>query len=193
MKRWIVIAGLLGLVGCGLQPRVAMGPEPRSIGVEIFANDSREPDLERTLHKEISRAVQQYIEGDLRRPSQADLVIRGRILEWRTRGGVRDRENILREQGVTILLQGELVDRLSGEVMAGPLKESIDVGFLLEGVEARRTGSARALANLADALVLDLAAHANRNASKPAPDALDPHAGHAHDHGVPPEASPGAN
>ena len=49
MKRWIVIAGLLGLVGCGLQPRVAMGPEPRSIGVEIFANDSRQTFLQLSM------------------------------------------------------------------------------------------------------------------------------------------------
>lgn len=186
MMRTLLWAALLmsapfGLAACGFRTKLTLGPGDPTVGIELFANDTLEPDLERTLHIEMSRAVQEFLAADLVRPSEADLILRGRITDWNTRGGVRDRDNQMREQGLTVRLEGSLIDRRSGDLRAGPITEVVQVGFLLEELDARRTGSARALANLAEALVLDLASQATRDEIEGPPQSPgDPHAGHEH-------------
>ena len=111
-------------------------------------------------------------------------MLRGRITDLYSRAGVRDRDNRLLEQGVTIALEGELFDRATGEVRAGPLRETVHVGFLLEELDAREIAIDRGLGNLAEALVLDLAATSARISapvgvpSEPDDPAAHDHAGH---------------
>ena len=150
--------------GCGwhagyLAPPGA--PNASTVGVELFGNDSPEPGLEADLAPFLSRALVDYVGLDLDDPRKADLVIRGSILDFRRRGGVRSEENELLEGSTRIEVLAELVRASDGEVLS-----TATTGLWADwaiggpgltgpglGEDAART---RLFANLADRLVLDL-------------------------------------
>lgn len=167
MKR-LLAALTLGwfATACGYTSGVSLGPERERIGVEIFANDSRVADLERMLHAELTRATRAYIDAELVRPSQAQVILRGRIDDYRTRGGVRDKDNRLLESGVEVRISGSLV-RPNGKPLTRVVRAATWVGFTRDRREAEEEAVQRALANLADRLILDLATASQ----EPAPEA----------------------
>ena len=140
-------------------------PEARTIGVEIFGNDSPEPGLEADLAPHLSEALVDWVELDLALPGQADLVVRGRILDLRRQGGVRSKENELLESVTRIEAAAELVRASDGTILAttttGLWADRAIGGAGLSG--PGQDGAAireRLLRNLADRLVLDLFASA---------------------------------
>lgn len=144
------------LAGCGYTTGFQLAPEYGSVGVEVFANDSLEPDLERDLHLELTRSARNLLSAPVRPPGNADLVIRGRILNFRRRPGLRSGGNLLQETAVRIQVEAELWDRRSGETVAGPLTFERSVGYALDARGQELEALGRTLKNLADRVVLDL-------------------------------------
>jgi hypothetical protein len=144
-----------GLAGCGYSTGQVITVERRSVGVEIFDNGSREPDLERDLHLVLSRSVRDLVHAPLVAPAEAELRLQGGILEYRRRGGIRSADNELLETGVGLTVEARLVDR-EGVVLATSRPGTVWVGYLVDEVEGEVDARDRALRNIADRIVLDL-------------------------------------
>jgi len=150
---------LLG-AGCGYSTRLALAPRYTSLGIELFGNSSPERDLERELHEALVRSAATLLDATLVPVPRAGLVLRGEVLEYHRRSGIRSRENVQLETGLTVRVRAELYDPSAGAVVAGPITESTRVGFTLDRRAANESEArARVLANLAERLILDLAAH----------------------------------
>lgn len=175
MRRALLAALLAGLAGsCGYRAGLVGSEELNgSIGVEIFTNDSREPDIEKLLHERVTAAVRRLVDAPLVSPELADTVIRGRIVEYRRRNGIRNSDNDLLETGVRITLEARLLRTDDPDfVQRGEVPEALGPGEAPSAPDARRytaesgfrtletLGEAsardRVLRNLADHLVLDL-------------------------------------
>ena len=148
------VALALALGSCGYTTGIRASG--RTVGVEYFGNASLERDLERPLADEISRVLRDVTDAPLVDPRQADLVVRGTILEFRRRSGVRSTENELLETGIRVYVEAELHDARAGRSISGPIREEVWVGFTLDQQDNEREALDRALRNLAEELVLDL-------------------------------------
>ena len=143
------------LTSCGFSARHTLGPERLSLGIKIFANEGREPDLERRLHQQLTLAAQHLVDAPLVAPSHADVTLSGRILEYHTRGGVRGKDNVLLERVVDLTIEASLHDS-SGLLLAGPVTLRQDVGHTTREPGGPRAAEDRAVANLAEGVILDL-------------------------------------
>ena len=153
-------AGLLLLAGCGYSTRFALGPRYTSLGIELFGNSSLERDVERELHEALVRSAANLVDARLVPVPRAGLILRGEVLDYHRRSGIRSRENVQLETALTVRVRAELFDPAAGVVVAGPLTEATQVGFTLDRRSANESEArARVLANLAERLVLDLVAH----------------------------------
>lgn len=169
------LAPLLGACGwhAGLvAPEGAEGA--RSIGVEMFdiGDAVLERDLEPLLHDQLSRSVSDLVDLDLVSPRRADLLVRGRILEYARRGGIRSPDNDPLETAVRVTVEASLVVRSTGAVLgtavatipSGYLTAELDQPalsldedrYLIGGRENEVPARQRALRFVADELVLDL-------------------------------------
>ncbi|MAE29713.1 MAG: hypothetical protein CMJ87_12165 [Planctomycetes bacterium] len=139
---------------CGYT-RGLMPPAPaRTVGVAFFGNEGKLPDLERDLHRELVRSLGDLVSAPLAAPQRADATVRGRILSTTRRGGVRDPENSLLESGLRIAVEARL---WGPEGPLGPLvRQDTWVGIRLDRLGRESDARARALAQLADALILEL-------------------------------------
>jgi hypothetical protein len=147
-----VLAALCG--GCGFSTGLHLNPDIRNIGVEVFGNDSAYTDLERDLHAEVTRSIRNISDVPLAHPERADLVIRGRIISYFRRGGIRSKDNRLIESG----LQIEVVTSLwteAGIRVAGPTKSEVNMGYTLDAPGHEREARERALKILADTILLN--------------------------------------
>jgi hypothetical protein len=142
--------------GCGYSTGLRLAPGHDSIGVELFRNDSPVRDLERDLHMALAKSTRNLVDAPLVAPSQASVVVRGRILDFHLRGGVRNQQNQLVETAVTVRVESSLWDGRTGELLVAPVRSTVQVGFVLDGLESEGQTIQRALDNLADAIVLEL-------------------------------------
>jgi hypothetical protein len=85
--------------------------DPRTVAVEIFQNDSKERDLESELHAELTESMNRMVHAPLVSPSGADLLVRGTLLAYERRSGIRSPQNVLLETGVRISVRAQLVRR----------------------------------------------------------------------------------
>ena len=152
---WKILLLSVALTACGFSARHTLGPDRPSLGVKIFANDGREPDLERRLHQELTRAARRTVDARIVSPSRAQITLEGRIVEYATRGGVRNKDNVLLEHGVRLTIEASLRDS-RGNRVAGPVTLRQDVGHTTLEAGGRNSAETRALANLAESLLLDL-------------------------------------
>lgn len=150
---WLALFGMLG--GCAYRAGLQLPERYATYGVEIFANSSREPDLERDLHTTLTRTLADHGEARLVRPSAADAVIRGRILASQRRQGIRNRDNRWLESGSQLAVEAELVDSRSGEVVARS-QVFLEVGFIFDIQGGEAGARAYALENAAQRLVVEL-------------------------------------
>ncbi len=118
-----------GLSSCGYSSGLRVSEKHSSVGVEFFGNESYERDLERPLDDEVTRAIRDISDAPIVASSKAEVVVRGRIRGYIHRGGIRSRENVLLETGVTIEVEATLVDRQSGKVIKGPVRAISSVGY----------------------------------------------------------------
>lgn len=163
MKR-LLAAALLGLASCGWHQGLVApdsAPDARTIGIQIFGNETLEPGLEADLSKHLSQAVVDYVQLDLAPPGSADLLVRGTVTNFRRRDGIRSEINELLEGSVRVELTAELVHRRDNRVL-----NQVETGLWAEyatGTPALNSpgigeGPARQrlLQNLATRLVLEL-------------------------------------
>jgi hypothetical protein len=145
------------LAGCGWHAGIEAPPGARSIGIEAVRRNEHvlERGLEPLLTEQLSRSVSDWVALPLASPSQADLVVRGEILDYRRRSGVRNTQNELIETAVFIRAQAELFDRTSGRTSA-PVFAQAWSGFALDDPAQEEAARDRALRVIAETLVLDL-------------------------------------
>jgi hypothetical protein len=118
-----VAALALGLVAgaCGYSTGFRPPEGVETVGVEIFGNDSKLPDLELEMHEALVQSTSRLVHAPIVEPGKADLVLRGRIVEYRRRGGIRSSDNELLETGVRIVVDVQLVRRFPQSAVApGP-------------------------------------------------------------------------
>ena len=139
-----------------------------SYGVEIFANSSREPDLERALHTALTRTLADSAGARIVRPSLAQAVIRGRIVTSERRAGIRSSQNEWLESGKRILVQAELVDTANGAVLART-RTFVQVGFVFKAHGGEAEARDFALENAAQRLVIELLQKLNAMESEQGP------------------------
>lgn len=143
------------LTSCAYRAGFDLPDRFSSYGVEIFANSSREPDLERPLHTALTRSLADHAGARIVRPSRADAVIRGRILTSERRAGIRSPQNEWLESGKRLLVQAELLDRASGETLV-QARTFVEVGFVFDEHGGEAGARDYALENAAQRLVLEL-------------------------------------
>ncbi|MCA8981710.1 MAG: hypothetical protein H6831_03610 [Planctomycetes bacterium] len=147
---------LLGAASCGYSSGLRAPEGYQSVGVAIFANDSKVPDLERDLHRFVSTSVRDAVEAPLTSPQLADVVIEGRILDYAHFGGIRGPNNELLETGVSISVESWLVDRATGERIGEAVYSGQTVGYTTVEFGGEERSKDRSLAYLAEGLVLEL-------------------------------------
>lgn len=159
----------------GLAPTRLGGAESRSIGVEIFGNQTLLPNLEQGLHEALSTAARRHANLNLVSPERADVVIRGDVVDFRRQRGARTIENRFVETRDVVTVDATLVDRVTGEVVA---RTRTEVGFGTAIDVAGREPAARdnALRNSADRILLTLLAELEYGRTAP-PLPEDPPAG----------------
>lgn len=108
-------AGLLALAlasvagGCGYSTSMRVPEdEGRTVGLAFFDNQTYERDIERELHEKMSEVVLQVLDAPLVAPDHSDLVLRGTVVRYQRRGGIRNTDNQLLETGVRVEAQGSL-------------------------------------------------------------------------------------
>lgn len=128
--KWLLAAILCwGAAGCGYSAGLRAPEGHHSVGLELFGNVSDLRDLEADLYQAISLSMNQLVQSPLVAPDDADLIVRGRITEYRRRGGARNDNNLLQETGVRIGLEAYLFDPQTGK-QVGPLaKSTIETGY----------------------------------------------------------------
>lgn len=152
-------AALLALLlpACGYSSGLTLPEHYHSIGVEIFGNDSPEPDLERELHAEVANQVVQLVHSPLDTPERSDVVVDGRIIDYGRLGGIRSGvDNSLLESAVVIRAEAWLVDRRSGQPIGERAQAGVRVGYVIGETDGERHARERALFDVAQRLVLDL-------------------------------------
>jgi len=149
----IAVAALLA--GCGYKAGLTLPEGHHSVGIEIFGNDSMERDVEREVHAALSRSVRELVHAPLSAPDQADLVIDGRVTEFRRWAGIRGKRNVLLESGMTIAVEAWLEDRASGERVRSVLS-SRRIGYVLAEENGERKARERAVSYIAEDVVLEL-------------------------------------
>jgi len=140
------------------------GSGPR---VAVLFFDRRAEVVERGLEPELqqvlSEVLSDLVHARLVAPERADVLVRGRILEYRRRSGIRDRDNRLLESGVRIVASAELVDARSGEPLGETATASVWSGYTAgpeQAIPNEREARDRALRHVAETLVLKLFAAA---------------------------------
>lgn len=167
MSRTRTLALMLGLLlcACGYHTGLVAPEGARTIGVEFFGNDGPLRDVEIQLQTELSLALARMLPARQVEPSSADLIVRGRVIDYSRRSGIRSPDNELLETGIRITVEASLLDpterygpkgqKLPPRVLrtARTLAES---GYRLDEPDGERAARARAMRNLADRLALDL-------------------------------------
>ena len=148
---------LLAVTSCGYSKGLVPPAPARTVGVDFFGNEGQLPDLERDLHRQLVRSLGNLVAAPLADPRRADATIRGRILSTTRRGGVRGPDNRLLESGLHIAVEARL---WGPDGPLGPaVRQDTWVGIRLDRLGREAQARERALAQLADSLVLELFAN----------------------------------
>jgi len=149
---------LLLCCACGWHAGLGAPQGARSVGVEAVRREGRvlERGLEPELTDALSEAVVDWVDLPLVRSARADLVVRGEVLEYRRRGGVRNRDNELVETAVFVRARAELFDRRIGRPVGVAVQAQEWSGFGLDDPANEDAARARALRHVAVSLILAL-------------------------------------
>ncbi|TAJ01966.1 MAG: hypothetical protein EPO68_18435 [Planctomycetota bacterium] len=191
LGRFTLLALLAACIAsCGWHTARLKPADAHSVGVEIFGIDvlkDRVPlrDIEPEVHAALSRAVSDLVDLPLVQSDRADVVVRGRVLQYRRRGGIRNSENELLETGVRVQLEAVLVDRRT-ETELAKATSALWSGHVVGGPDEERKARERALESLCDRLVLELFGTACYEPRLPASAPADAAAGAGESLSVPP-------
>ena len=153
------------LAGCGYHTGL-IAPEGReTIGVEFFSDDGPLRDVEVELQDELAQSIQRMLPLRVVDPAGADLIVRGKVVDYSRRSGIRSPQNQLLETGVRITVVASLIDptrRFDRQGKLLPLKvlrearTTNESGYRIAEPDGERAARARVLRNMADRLALDL-------------------------------------
>ena len=152
----VAALGAALVAACGYSTGLRVAERHRSVGVQFFGNDSYERDLERPLDDELTRALRNFVDVPIVDVSRAEVLVRGKILRYVHRSGIRTRDNVPLETGAGIEVEAVLVERATDKVLRGPVRAMSSVGYLIEVPGAEAEARDRALRHVAEELVLDL-------------------------------------
>jgi hypothetical protein len=157
---WIALACALALAACGYSAGLRAPEGVQTVGIELFNNTSKVRDIEALVHDRVSGSLRSRVGVHVVQPSRADLVIRGRVVDYSRRSGIRSKQNKLLETGVQIEVEAELVRpaRLpdqQDEVLRR-VSVSDESGFRLEEPNGELDARDRVLRRIADRIVLEL-------------------------------------
>ena len=159
---------LLSLISaCGYSTTLRLPEGHESVAVEVFANDSPLPVLERALYSSLDANVGRMVSAPLKAPSRADLVVRGRIIDYYRLAGVFDKEGGLAGSGVVLLVRAWLVDTRTGERVGAEWQWSREVRYAIQVGQSESGALELALTTLSQELVLDLFSQANYDLTEP--------------------------
>jgi hypothetical protein len=160
-----VLAALLLLSptsGCGYRAGLVTPELGETVAVEFFANDSKVRDLEVEFSTHLTDALNRMVHAPLVTPAAADYVVRGRILNYSRRRGIRSPDNVVLETGLRIGVHARLIRRrflaereLSEELVAEG-RYNAEAGYRLEPLHGEAQARERALRNIADQIAMDL-------------------------------------
>ncbi len=119
------------------------------------------PALERALYQALDGEVARLVSAPQRAPSGADLLVRGRIVDYSRIRGLFGQESELLESGVNLRVQAWLVDAKSGERLGARIELQREVRYALGVGQGEEGALARALETLSQGLVLDLFSESN--------------------------------
>lgn len=150
-------AGLTLAAGaCGYSTGLRASERLGSVAVTFFENDTYEPDVERSLQNELTRAMRSLTDLQLTAPDAADVLVRGRVTAFNRRGGIRSPDNDLLETGIYIEAEAALVDRRNDRVLGPAKRAGTWVGYTLDQPSNQVDAEGRALRSVAEKLVLEL-------------------------------------
>ena len=109
MRAWLL--AVLLLCGCGYSSGFFLPDGRVTVGVEFFDNTSPVRDLEAELHGYLTDSVQRMVHARIVPPDEADYVIRGTVVTFARRRGIRSPDNVQLERGIRIAAQAELWER----------------------------------------------------------------------------------
>ncbi len=150
----LAASGLAG--GCGYSTGIRVGDRVRSLGVTYFANKTLEPDVEQELQNAITASVRSLTDVRLADPSRSEVLMRGEVIDFRRRGGIRSSDNVLLETGLYIEAEAGLYDALSGRALGPQKRARVWIGFVLDEPGGETSARDRAIRYVAEELVLDL-------------------------------------
>ncbi len=168
MSGWNVFAGrraalraglalALGcLAACGYSTGIRVKDRIGGVGITVFGNKTLERDLERDFQDEISHAIRSYTDAHIQPPETAEILVRGTVLEYQRRGGIRSADNKLLETGVYVEAEAGLYDRLSDRALGPQKRARVWVGFVLDEFEGEASARSRAIRFVSETLVLEL-------------------------------------
>lgn len=162
--RPLYLLGPLLLGACGWHSGLTVPEGARSVAVEAVTRkgDVLERGLEPELTAALSQAVVDWVDLPLASPAEADLIVRAEVLEFRRRGGVRNRQNELLETAVFVRASAELHDQRmhNGQrkdvLLGAPVLAQEWSGYALEDPANESAARARAMRHVANSLVLAL-------------------------------------
>ncbi len=156
-----VLLAASAAASCGWHAGLVAPDGIRSIGVEVVTTnrDILERGFEARFTDALSRAVSDLVGVPLVAPADADAIVRGRIVDYRRRSGIRSTQNRLVESGILVRVDAQVIDGRNGAVLRETGKPShVWTGYALgDDVEENEAEARnRALRHIADTLVLDL-------------------------------------
>ena len=166
----IVLALLLTCVGaCGYDTGFKLPVKVGSIGVEMFGNDSKVRDLEASVHDAVTASLRSRTDAHLVPPSLADMLIRGKVLAYSRRSGIRDENNLLLETGVQIVVAAEIVQLRPtpgvAEAVLKRIRVDEEAGYRLVEPTGEIDARERVLRRIGDRIVLELFAEFTQEAA----------------------------
>lgn len=158
----LLLCGLLLLAGCGYSTGFRLPDDHATVGVEFFGNQSPVRDLEVDFHDYLTDAVSRVVHARIVDPDEADYVVRGEVLSYARRRGIRSPDNVLLETGVRIAIRAELLEAPApGDPEGRPrtvreTRAATESGYRLEEPLGEADARDRVLRNLADEVVIEL-------------------------------------
>ncbi len=158
MKNFAASALSILCGACGWHAGLQAPSGARSVGVEAVRRDGTmlERGLEPLLTDALSEAVVDWVDLPLVAPGEADLVVRGELLEYRRRGGVRTPDNQLVETAVFVRARATLYDRSRGAPAGEPALAQEWSGYALDDPNNEDAARDRAIRHVAAELILKL-------------------------------------
>lgn len=153
----LLAAAALGAPGCGYGIGFQPPPGVHTVSVPIFFNATFP--LRREVEFDLTSAFRQEIQArsSLRivdESSSPDLVVRGRILEFRERVVAEGRYDVKTESSIVAKVELRIENYLDGKLRVEMISDVEP--FSIEAGETFQTGTQRAIRNIAEKLVVAL-------------------------------------